>query len=139
MKKNNPSKRVIYLVFSIVSLFVGLACYLIFNHEADISDLMLNIFHFPKINVEKNIITEIIRGYGADFLWMFSFTFFIQAILELRTKWWLFLCILLGIVYEITQAIGIAKGTADWLDVIAYSFGCVFAILIIFILGGNEG
>lgn len=128
-------ERVVLCIISFVELILGLSIYLFFNRNADISKIIFPMV--PVVNVSESFVIEMIRSYGADLLWASAFTLVIQAILALRRSrvWLLLLCSILGIIFEFLQFVGVAKGTADILDVFIYLVGCAFGILII--LGGR--
>ncbi len=82
----------------------------------------------------------VVRNWGADYLWMLSFTIFIQLVLRLREKdtQWLLLCTGLGIVWEFLQWFGRVNGTADIGDAAAYLLGSISAILLTRIVAKEE-
>ena len=129
-------RKWILLVISTVLLVLGLLLYLLFNREAFISRVFLEIIPIH-ISFNDSFGIRILRGVGADFLWSVSFALIVQAIvwIEKKKTGLLVFCSLLGIVYELMQCFGITPGTADIVDVIVYILGSLFAILII--LGGK--
>lgn len=64
---------------------------------------------------------------------MFAFAILVQVILNLPSNklYFLLLCTLLGVVFELSQHVHIVKGTADFGDIAAYLLGCICAIGII--------
>lgn len=129
-------KRLLLLIISTATLFLGLSFYLLFNNQAFISKVLLEIVPIQTIN-SSNPIILLIRGFGADLLWATAFTMIIQFIMWVDKKKTIYLiqCALLGIAYEIMQCFGVVPGTADIVDVFVYILGSIFAIIII--QGGN--
>lgn len=127
------TKKLILGLISISMLIVGLILYLLFNPQAYVSILFLDYFSCLKISLNQNLFFTFLRNYGADFLWATSFTLVVQLILWFEKKKTFFLTctFLLGASYELMQGFGIATGTADIFDVIAYLFGSIVAIIII--------
>ncbi len=125
-------KRVILLVISIVLLVLGLLLYLLLNSEAYISKALLKIIPIQTYYGDSLSI-NLLKSFGADFLWSVSFTLIIQSIVWVDKKKTitLILCSLLGVIYEIMQCFGVTSGTADIVDVIVYMLGSLLAIIII--------
>lgn len=136
MDFSTGKKRIALLIISAVMLVLGLLLYLLFNKDAYVSKFLLKIIPIKTIT-GGGLAIEIIRGYGADLLWSFSFTMIIQFIVWADKKKTILLvfCSLLGIVYELMQRFGITTGTADITDVIVYLLGSLLAIATI--LGGK--
>ena len=133
MKQRNIRNRIRFAYIGMFSLFLGLFLYLIYNQDAIISIWIYSFLRMQPLKKPKTFLSESIRCWGADFLWMLSFTMFMQAILNLCGKkhFYLLFCILLGVTYEILQYAGLAIGTADIVDIVAYLLGNLLAIVII--------
>lgn len=133
MAQRNIKNRIRFAFFGMLSLLLGLLLYLTHNQDAIISRWIYSFLRMRPFKKPETPLSDSIRCWGADFLWMLSFTLFVQSILNLSTKkhFCLVLCILLGITYEILQYAGLAIGTADVGDIAAYALGNLFAIVII--------
>ena len=127
-------KRTIYIFACVFALLLGLYLYLTVNRQATISEWLLNYIPSWKVEMEENIGIKLLRFYGADLIWMFSFTIAINMILNPQKKLVLLFCITLGVLFEIMQWMKWVNGTPDFFDVIAYSTGSAFAILFIKII-----
>lgn len=126
-------KRIYLILISFFLILFGLLIYLFFNKNTLITQLITIFVKIPQVNYEDGLLIKIVRNYGADFLWASSFTVIIQSILFLQKKmiWWLLLCALLGVTYEIAQYFGIVNGTPDIVDILVYLLGTLFGIIII--------
>ena len=132
-RKGIEKKRFILLSISFFCLIIGFLIYLFFNQNTPISSWMQYInIHENKLSLDNLLIT-MITNFGADFLWSLSFTIIVQFILWLQKKhtFYLIFCSALGAIYELMQCFGLANGTADIIDVIVYTLGSLFAIIII--------
>ncbi len=127
------NKKIKLMIFSISALFLGLLLYLLFNKDAFISKSILRIIPIPTISRRDIVLINVLRNYGADFLWSVAFTMTVQIIVWTKKKKTIFLLFgcLLGVVYELMQCFGLTPGTADIVDVIVYILGSLFAIIII--------
>ena len=127
-------KRFVILFASILTLLTGITVYICFNSKVIGLDIF-NISYQPKWSLSP-VILYLVRSYLADLLWMISFSFFIQFVMDFRGKriYLLFLCSSIGLLYELLQYLGIVSGTADWFDVLTYLLGCGFTIVFIKIL-----
>ena len=121
------------VVSGFVSLLLGLSIYLVLDHNTYVSKMILTFFHFKPLDVSQSYITQFLKNWGADFLWMLSFTLLVQSILNLdeRRYFKLMFCSLLGVLYEIFQHVGLVGGTADAGDIFAYMSGSFAAIMIV--------
>ncbi len=131
--QKNKKNRYQFALLGLLSLLIGLSLYLTCNKDAIISKLVYSYFGIKSFEIPETAIVRCIRNWGADLLWMLSFTLFMQAILGLdKVKlFYLILCVLLGVAYEILQYTGFAIGTADIGDIVAYIIGNLLAIVII--------
>lgn len=127
------SNRIKLLIISFCSLLLGFVIYLVFNQQTPISAWVIEIYPKAYLSMPRNVFTKAITNFGADFLWLFSFTMLVQFILWLQKKQTqlLIICSLLGVLFELMQRFGFANGTADILDVVVYVLGCVVAIIMI--------
>ena len=129
-------KKIILFSIGVVMLIFGLLLYLLLNRKVFVSEVLLRVISIHEIE-SKNLLVNILRGYGADLLWSASFTMIVQFIVWCPKKKTalLVVCSFLGIAYELLQHSGLVTGVADFRDVIAYMLGSLLAILII--LGGK--
>ena len=81
----------------------------------------------------NSIFENLIICYGADLMWSVSFSFAIQAIYCFKNEriFYLLLCSLLGICYELLQMANVVPGTFDVFDIAAYIIGSIDSIIII--------
>ena len=126
-------KRICLITISALLIYIGLLIYLCFNRTAFVSKSVNQFIELPQLDYNDDLFVKIIRNYGADFLWASSFVLIIQSILYLQNKmvWWLLLCAILGILFEVAQLLGIVGGTPDIIDVFIYILGTLLGILII--------
>lgn len=132
MNKNGNNRRR-FVILGLLSLLLGLFIYLTYNQDAIISRFIYSCMSIRPQKIPETFIISCIRNWGADFLWMLSFTLFTQVLLNLdkAKHYYLLLCILLGITYEILQYARLAIGTTDVYDILAYTLGNLSAIVII--------
>ena len=122
-----------YLLFSTVSLALGLIVYLFFNQNTYISRMISSVIDLPCIHLKNRYIESFIHSFLADFLWSVSATFAIQYIVELKGRKILLLgfTAVLGLTVELLQKFNIMSGVFDFYDIITYIIGSFFSILII--------
>jgi len=130
-------KRMLLIIISIILMIIGTILYVLFNRNVWVTQLIFSLITIPDLIIHESFPVEAIRNYGADLLWSTAFTVMTQSILWKKRKdlWILLFCCLLGTIYELMQLIGVAKGTADYSDVLIYLCGSLVGILII--LGGR--
>ena len=111
-------------------LLAGVFLYALLNRNIYVFEQFAGALQLlPYIGNSKNTIVLFIRCFGCDALWSAALTYMVQAVLVFpaRKLRWLTLCVTPGILFECLQSAGIAGGTADALDCIAYAAGCVAA------------
>ena len=130
-------KKILLALISFLLLLVGLLLYMVFNRDTYVSSFIVMRIPFSINYHPTGVISDILRGYGADFLWTSALTIAVQAILYLKksTIWLLLFCSSLGVLFELLQFLKVTNGTADVIDVIIYVMGSAFGIIMI--LGGK--
>ena len=125
-------KKVLLILIGAVALLIGGLFYFMFNQNALFVLWIRGWAPFPE-NVASGRIEEFICNWGADVLWMFSFTIFVQIILWMDSGKALLLtgCTALGALWEFLQYAGLVGGTADFGDLVAYLLGNLCAIVLV--------
>lgn len=107
------------VVFSIITLIIGIIIYL---------------FFYNGVLTKNNIICSFLRNYSCDFLWAMSFFFGSINFSKNITKYYVLLnfsfVLFIGLLFEILQLINIAKGTFDIYDIFIYFIAALIACLI---------
>ncbi len=134
-------QRIILSIIGFSALVIGLILYIMCNHSTHITALVFSLF--PALNSLKPEagIPIILQCWGADYLWMFAFTLFVQVVIDFRhsKKFFLLLCPLLGVLFELLQHYHLITGTADIGDIFAYLLGSTSALAVVLLQrGGND-
>lgn len=128
----------------VVPMVVGLIVYLILKPSAYVSELIIDIFGLRQLNIQTsdNWFLSIIRNYLCDFLWAFSLTAAISLLYydnRFRSAISVLICLIVGIIIELMQLLGVISGTFDIVDLIVQSIGSILSIIISKIyLRGNK-
>ncbi len=115
------TKRIFWLCAGAVSLTAGAFLYGIFRQDTYIGKLLAG-FGFPGAAAQGPL-PGFFSWYFPDFLWMFSLTCTVFAILLPNGKallFWCGVCCVWGILWEVLQLLSAVSGTADWWDVCMY-------------------
>ncbi len=104
---------------SIFTLLIGILLYLLFNN---------GIFE------KNNLISNIIRNYLPDMLWIISFFFASITFFKNITQKYIILTSIyvlsIGIIYEVMQKLKIVFGTFDFIDILVYCIAIIIACFI---------
>lgn len=107
------------VILSIVTLIIGIIIYYLFSKT---------------ILVKDNIVISFIRNYLLDGLWIISFYFIAVNFSKNITKYYKFLTslyvIVLGIVFEVMQLLGIVGGIFDFIDILVYTFAALISCIV---------
>ena len=124
-------KRFFWLAFSLASLMVGAMLYGIYRRDTHIGGF---VGHFIPATLPVNgIASAFLAFYLPDYLWMFSMSCALFAVLLPKGRELLFLCCLslsIGVLWELLQQWEVISGTADIHDVIMYSMAVISAAII---------
>lgn len=117
----------IYYAVAIVSLFLGLICYLLFREKTYVSEIINSIINLKSArNYFKFIENDFLKYYFPDFLWAVSFSCCLHIIFNPKICGSIICTIVIafiGIVFETLQFLKIINGTGDVLDVCLYILG----------------
>ena len=123
-------KRILLAVCSMASLSAGAVLYGLYRQDTYIGAL-LGIF-LPPLPVGERCFSSLAAFYLPDFLWMFSMSCALFAVLLPQGRAFLTWCILafsMGATWELMQHFHIISGTADVQDVILYSLAVISAAI----------
>lgn len=126
---------IICLVNSVASLLLGAVIYLVFRSDTYIHKIIDVPLNF--ITSESDLILlNFLRFYFADALWAYSLTF---ALAIFSNEYFAPLCATFcGILWELSQKLGITKGTFDYADIAMYFFASSVAGIIIYLIKRRE-
>jgi len=125
------SKQKSIIIFTIIPLILGLCIYLFFKVK--------NIFIFDLLDFNINklhitVIPQLMNNYLTDFLWIFSFTSIMYHIwhkyLNFKNLIWIIFPLIFAILFELFQKYEIVNGTYDKYDILTYTLGNLFSIII---------
>ncbi len=121
-------KRCYILVHSVVSLMIGLFCYLLFRRNTIIHKI-LNLQDLFGLSEKRFFADNLLRYYLPDFLWCYSLSMLLYAIWYPQSKIHLIplFSALLGILWEFLQLFSIVKGTFDLADCTMYILASAFS------------
>ncbi len=123
--------RLKYTLYSFLSLLIGGVIYILFRSDTYIHSF-LNITTLYLSNTDF-FGDEIIRYALPDFLWGFSLSMMVYAVLLPNKKKSIYagmLCAFLGTLWEILQKLSIVTGTFDIIDCLMYISSAVFSYII---------
>ncbi len=123
--------RCFYIIHSFLSIFIGAFIYIVFRSNTYIHNF-LNIKE-PLLSNINFYGDQIIRYALPDFLWCYSFTMLIYAILmPVKNKSLIVCisCIIFGILWEILQLLSIITGTFDLIDCFMYILAAIISYII---------
>lgn len=127
----NRRRKVVLAILGLIALVAGLLVYLKYGKNTWIAQKIRYLYCSEEMNSSDTRFGILLRNWGADALWMVSFTIFIQIILwPSRTRYLVF-CALVGGIWELMQLCGLVGGTADVFDLLAYLIGTLIAIALI--------
>lgn len=118
---------IIYYAVAIVSLLLGLICYLLFREKTYVSEIVNSIINLKNArNYFKFIENDFFKYYFPDFLWAVSFSCCLHIIFKPKICGSIICTIVIafiGLLFETLQFLKIINGTGDILDVCLYIFG----------------
>ena len=124
----------IYTLNAVISVAAGGLIYLLFRpHALFLSWLSLDL-PLARLSFFGDIF---VRCYLADFLWCYAlcFSMFRLHLPSKRNAVFISLCaFLFGCLWELLQYTGLALGTGDCFDCVAYAVGCMAAVCIYFLI-----
>lgn len=131
----------VYYAVAIISLLLGLICYLFFREKTYVSEIFDSILNLKSIRSSfKFLENDFLKFYFPDYLWAVSFSCCLHIIFKPKIVGSI-ICTavisLFGIVFELLQLIGIINGTGDIFDVCLYILGC-FTVNIITLKRGEK-
>ena len=119
---SNKSKLFFCILNSFTALTFGAIIYLFTRNNTYIN----HIFNFS-IDIERNILTDILSFYVADFLWAYALSYALLIFWNEKISSIIVICF--GIFWECLQ-ISAIKGTFDFIDIFAYIAASIFAVKI---------
>ena len=132
------NKRPIWILYSVLSLGAGALLYGLYRQDTHIGKFIGTVLGTPfPVN---NIFSKLAAWFLPDYLWMFSLTCTLFAVMLPAEKGVLFWCCLAffsGVLWEVMQWWDIVSGTADLWDILVYSIA-VFSAAIIKVMSNKE-
>ena len=111
----------------IFSLLIGGIIYLLFRPTTILSEVIGSKRLLQQLRVWLQPISNaFVWYYVGDFLWMLALCCGGYTILLLNQKQervWISAAVLLGVIWELMQWLGVVRGTGDWLDIFMYALG----------------
>ncbi len=123
--------RLIYTLQSVISLTFGAIIYILFRKNTYLHGF-LNI-STPLLSNIEFFADNLIRYALPDFLWCYSFTMMIYAVLMPQKKKGIYagvFCAFSGIFWEILQKLSVVSGTFDLIDCAMYIFASYYSYKI---------
>lgn len=120
---------IIRLALSFAFLFSGLLIYLATRTGTYVNAMFDSLISVPAI-APDTVINTVIYNWGADFLWVVSFTLALSCFVEkpiIATV----IVFGLGLLFELFQLFGITTGTFDVFDVVAELLGAILVFVVI--------
>ncbi len=128
------SRRVFNLLCAVISLCIGGIFYVLLRPNSHIAQTIDIDFFFSQ---ETYFHLKPLSFFLPDFLWSFSLSGFLISLYPQRKFNW-FLCpavaFMLGIVWEVSQWLGVISGTGDFLDILMY-FSAATSVAVINLKG----
>ena len=130
MKKNDI---LLTMIGIILPLSLGFACYLFLFPDSHFSFFARRVFDTDLL-IRKEWIADysgwlFLRYYLCDFLWGISLASFVHLFFRERVMP-VIITILVGTAFELFQLEGVADGTFDYYDIIAYAMGATVSLLL---------
>ncbi len=121
-------RRCYILVHSVVSLTIGLSCYLLFRRNTIIHKI-LNCQDLFGLSEKRFFADCQLRYYLPDFLWCYSLSMLLYAVWYPQNKIHLIpiFSAFFGIVWELLQLLSIVNGTFDLADCTIYILASAFS------------
>lgn len=114
--------RIKYVIWGMVTLFLGLLLYLLLRPNTYISRFALRFLPFDLPVLFSMIQNPILKFYLADYLWAFSLSCWLRCIFinEQKKVFSITIVTVTGTLYELAQCSGIVSGTGDVIDCLLY-------------------
>jgi hypothetical protein len=119
---------IIRLILAFAFLVAGLLIYLATRSGTYVND-MFGFIKLPQL-VPDTAFKEFIFNWGADFLWVVSFTLALSSFVE-KPITATVIVFGLGLLFELFQLFGITTGTFDVFDIIAELLGAILVFVVI--------
>ena len=117
---------IIRLILAFAFLVAGLLIYLATRSGTYVND-MFGFINLPQL-VPDTAFKEFIFNWGADFLWVVSFTLALSSFVE-KPITATVIVFGLGLLFELFQLFGITTGTFDVFDIIAELLGAILVFV----------
>ena len=130
------SKRSCNIIFGVVALLLGGLLYILFRPDTYLSGMFCRISFFRRLAyAAKPCSNDFIKYYSQDFLWAFSLSCFLNAVID-SSRFYSAMCcfaaFLCGCVWEFLQKVDLVSGFFDLTDIIMYLLASVVCFLINF-------
>ncbi len=123
------NKRIIIrLILAFAFLVAGLLIYLA-TRSGTYVNAMFEFIKLPPI-VPDTVFKEVIYNWGADFLWVVSFTLALSCFVE-KPITAAGIVFGLGLLFELFQLFGVTTGTFDVFDIVAEFLGALIVFVVI--------
>lgn len=127
--------KIKYLLLIIIPLFAGYIIYIFLRGDTIISRFTENLIGIKFAHTAKSgFLLSLIKNWGCDFLWAFSFTSALLYFLRHGNRRFFTasaICIICGTVLELMQKCNILSGTFDVGDIFAEAAAAVIAAITI--------
>lgn len=120
---------IIRLVLSFAFLFSGLLIYLATRTGTYVNAMFDSLISVPAI-APDTVFNTVIYNWGADFLWVVSFTLALSCFVE-KPIIAAGIVAGLGVLFEFFQLFGITTGTFDIFDIVAELLGATIVFVVI--------
>lgn len=127
--------KIKYLLLIIIPLFAGYIIYIFLRGDTIISRFTENLIGIRFAHTVRNSFpVSVIKNWGCDFLWAFSFTSALLYFLRHGNRRFFpasAICIVCGTVLELMQKYNVLSGTFDVGDICAEAAAAVIAAITI--------
>ncbi len=120
---------IIRLLLAFVFLVAGLLIYLATRTGTYVNAMFDSLISVPTI-APDTVFNTVIYNWGADFLWVVSFTLALGCFVE-KPIFATGIVAGLGILFELFQLFGITTGTFDIFDIVAELLGALIVFVVI--------
>ncbi len=125
------------LITIVIPIFIGAALYYFFCPDVWFVKQIKNLLgevEYNQATMEITPLVAFIRNYFFDFIWAFALINALYISINnnaVPIKVSVFITVTLGIIMEVFQKLGFAKGTSDIYDIVAEGLGAIIGAYII--------